>query len=135
MNFIYRLLDDHQVNGITCFLFFHQVVAREILTQFQVWQRACYSRNIEWGPITAKVQSSPFVLSDVMIDFDYQKWMKIKSCFQRVYCALLLHRSFLHCRSCMDGRQRWSYDVLRCYTTAGITFEGGQRLEFTGSKI
>uniref|UniRef100_A0AAR2KW64 Si:ch73-109d9.1 n=1 Tax=Pygocentrus nattereri TaxID=42514 RepID=A0AAR2KW64_PYGNA len=30
------------------------VVAREILTQFQVWQRACYSRNIEWGPITAK---------------------------------------------------------------------------------
>ncbi|XP_062852339.1 uncharacterized protein si:ch73-109d9.1 isoform X3 [Trichomycterus rosablanca] len=31
------------------------VVAREILMQFQVWQRASYSRNIEWGPITAKV--------------------------------------------------------------------------------
>ncbi|XP_053357255.1 uncharacterized protein si:ch73-109d9.1 isoform X3 [Clarias gariepinus] len=34
------------------------VVAREILTQFQVWQRACYSRNIEWGPITAKIISA-----------------------------------------------------------------------------
>ncbi|XP_072534534.1 uncharacterized protein [Salminus brasiliensis] len=34
------------------------VVAREILTQFQVWQRACYSRNIEWGPITAKIVSA-----------------------------------------------------------------------------
>ncbi|XP_047668588.1 uncharacterized protein LOC113642443 isoform X2 [Tachysurus fulvidraco] len=37
---------------------FSQVVAREILTQFQVWQRACYSRNIEWGPITAKIISA-----------------------------------------------------------------------------
>ncbi|ROI47830.1 Gastrula zinc finger protein XlCGF49.1 [Anabarilius grahami] len=35
-----------------------RVVAREILTQFQVWQRACYSRNIEWGPITAKIISA-----------------------------------------------------------------------------
>ncbi|KAK3573305.1 hypothetical protein QTP86_022692 [Hemibagrus guttatus] len=34
------------------------VVAREILTQFQVWQKACYSRNIEWGPITAKIISA-----------------------------------------------------------------------------
>ncbi|XP_067297275.1 uncharacterized protein si:ch73-109d9.1 isoform X2 [Pseudorasbora parva] len=34
------------------------IVAREILTQFQVWQRACYSRNIEWGPITAKIISA-----------------------------------------------------------------------------
>uniref|UniRef100_A0A671S7J7 Uncharacterized LOC107674214 n=1 Tax=Sinocyclocheilus anshuiensis TaxID=1608454 RepID=A0A671S7J7_9TELE len=49
------------------------VVAREILTQFQVWQKACYSRNIEWGPITAKVQSSSFVPSDEMIHYDYLK--------------------------------------------------------------
>ncbi|XP_055060798.2 uncharacterized protein [Misgurnus anguillicaudatus] len=34
------------------------VVAREILMQFQVWQRACYSRNIEWAPITAKIISA-----------------------------------------------------------------------------
>ncbi|XP_018933609.2 uncharacterized protein LOC109060912 isoform X2 [Cyprinus carpio] len=34
------------------------VVAREVLTQFQVWQRACYSRNIEWGPIIAKIISA-----------------------------------------------------------------------------
>ncbi|XP_051993827.1 uncharacterized protein LOC127651833 isoform X2 [Xyrauchen texanus] len=34
------------------------VVARDVLTQFQVWQRACYSRNIEWGPITAKIISA-----------------------------------------------------------------------------
>ncbi|XP_062852338.1 uncharacterized protein si:ch73-109d9.1 isoform X2 [Trichomycterus rosablanca] len=34
------------------------VVAREILMQFQVWQRASYSRNIEWGPITAKIISA-----------------------------------------------------------------------------
>ncbi|XP_026100072.1 uncharacterized protein LOC113070803 isoform X1 [Carassius auratus] len=34
------------------------VVAREILTQCQVWQKACYSRNIEWGPITAKIISA-----------------------------------------------------------------------------
>ncbi|XP_076150008.1 uncharacterized protein LOC143133921 isoform X2 [Alosa pseudoharengus] len=33
-------------------------VARQILIQSQVWQRACYSRNIEWGPITAKIISA-----------------------------------------------------------------------------
>ncbi|TRY84722.1 hypothetical protein DNTS_001224 [Danionella cerebrum] len=34
------------------------VVAREVLTQFQVWQKASYSRNIDWGPITAKIISA-----------------------------------------------------------------------------
>ncbi|CAM4480923.1 unnamed protein product [Leuciscus chuanchicus] len=34
------------------------IVAREILTQFQVWQKACYSRNIDWGPITTKIISA-----------------------------------------------------------------------------
>ncbi|XP_012692485.1 uncharacterized protein si:ch73-109d9.1 isoform X2 [Clupea harengus] len=33
-------------------------VARQILIQSQVWQKACYSRNIEWGPITAKIISA-----------------------------------------------------------------------------
>lgn len=41
---------------LLCSCVWKQVVAREILTQFHVWQRACYSRNIEWGPITAKVK-------------------------------------------------------------------------------
>ncbi|XP_059408590.1 uncharacterized protein LOC132142611 isoform X2 [Carassius carassius] len=44
----------HPVNKQRTF----SVVAREILTQFQVWQKACYSRNIEWGPITAKIISA-----------------------------------------------------------------------------
>ncbi|XP_056312727.1 uncharacterized protein si:ch73-109d9.1 [Danio aesculapii] len=33
------------------------VVAREVLTQFQVWQKASYSRNIDWNPITTKIIS------------------------------------------------------------------------------
>ncbi|XP_048052879.1 uncharacterized protein si:ch73-109d9.1 isoform X4 [Megalobrama amblycephala] len=46
--------NSHPINKQRTF----SVVAREILTQFQVWQRACYSRNIEWGPITAKIISA-----------------------------------------------------------------------------
>ncbi|XP_065121400.1 uncharacterized protein [Paramisgurnus dabryanus] len=44
----------HSINKQRTF----SVVAREILMQFQVWQRACYSRNIEWAPITAKIISA-----------------------------------------------------------------------------
>ncbi|XP_056595923.1 uncharacterized protein si:ch73-109d9.1 isoform X3 [Triplophysa dalaica] len=44
----------HSINKQRTF----SVVAREILTQFQVWQSACYSRNIEWAPITAKIISA-----------------------------------------------------------------------------
>ncbi|KAI4896582.1 hypothetical protein NFI96_018211 [Prochilodus magdalenae] len=47
-----------QTENVQCKCWFCSVVAREILTQFQVWQRACYSRNIEWGPITAKIISA-----------------------------------------------------------------------------
>ncbi|KAJ8372227.1 hypothetical protein AAFF_G00293460 [Aldrovandia affinis] len=30
-------------------------VARQVLTQFQVWQNACYSKNIDWTPVTAQI--------------------------------------------------------------------------------
>ncbi|XP_035274799.1 uncharacterized protein si:ch73-109d9.1 isoform X2 [Anguilla anguilla] len=33
-------------------------VARQVLTQFQVWQNACYSKNIDWNPVTAKIISA-----------------------------------------------------------------------------
>ncbi|XP_036373256.1 uncharacterized protein LOC118769937 isoform X2 [Megalops cyprinoides] len=33
-------------------------VARQVLTQSQVWQNACYSKNIDWKPITAKIVST-----------------------------------------------------------------------------
>ncbi|XP_036373255.1 uncharacterized protein LOC118769937 isoform X1 [Megalops cyprinoides] len=35
-----------------------QNVARQVLTQSQVWQNACYSKNIDWKPITAKIVST-----------------------------------------------------------------------------
>ncbi|KAK7161457.1 hypothetical protein R3I94_004215 [Phoxinus phoxinus] len=46
--------NSHPVNRQRTF----SIVAREILTHFQVWQKACYSRNIDWGPITAKIISA-----------------------------------------------------------------------------
>ncbi|KAJ8271199.1 hypothetical protein COCON_G00100580 [Conger conger] len=33
-------------------------VARQVLTQFQVWQNPCSSKNIDWIPITAKIISA-----------------------------------------------------------------------------
>ncbi|KAJ8247722.1 hypothetical protein GJAV_G00249550 [Gymnothorax javanicus] len=33
-------------------------VARQVLTHFQVWQNACYSKNIDWNPVTAKIISA-----------------------------------------------------------------------------
>ncbi|XP_064193898.1 uncharacterized protein LOC135255968 isoform X2 [Anguilla rostrata] len=33
-------------------------VARKVLTQFQVWQNPCYSKNIDWNPLTAKIISA-----------------------------------------------------------------------------
>ncbi|KAJ8271198.1 hypothetical protein COCON_G00100570 [Conger conger] len=33
-------------------------VARQVLTQFQVWQKACYSKNIDWNPVIAKIIST-----------------------------------------------------------------------------
>ncbi|KAI1887900.1 hypothetical protein AGOR_G00195250 [Albula goreensis] len=32
-------------------------VARQVLSQFQVWQNASYSKNIDWTPVTAKIIS------------------------------------------------------------------------------
>lgn len=91
------------IDEFICFLCLQQIVAREILTQFQVWQKACYSRNIDWGPITTKVQFSSFAR------FRLMKCMHKRACFQRVILhlsCLHLNRSYQHCRSCMGGRQR-----------------------------
>ncbi|KAG7458474.1 hypothetical protein MATL_G00220560 [Megalops atlanticus] len=33
-------------------------VARQVLTQSRVWQNACYSKNIDWKPVTAKIIST-----------------------------------------------------------------------------
>ncbi|KAJ8247723.1 hypothetical protein GJAV_G00249560 [Gymnothorax javanicus] len=30
-------------------------VARQVLTHFQVWQNACYSKIVDWNPVTAKI--------------------------------------------------------------------------------
>ncbi|KAJ8342072.1 hypothetical protein SKAU_G00320000 [Synaphobranchus kaupii] len=33
-------------------------VARQVLTQLQVWQNPCYSKTIDWNPVTAKIISA-----------------------------------------------------------------------------
>ncbi|XP_030643660.1 uncharacterized protein LOC115823773 [Chanos chanos] len=71
-------------------------VAREILTQFQVWQKACYSRNIEWGPITAKIISALPHLSGMEAEVI-------------VRCTKMLHnrRDYLRRRAKVNAFLKW----------------------------